>query len=148
MSTDLVRHKREWRLLHKAIIQVINNNVFELALDTPAVWVSSKRSPDCYCQFITLYDLQLLRQEMLVALQALLAEFRDWSIELQVAAPDKAGGWEWSDMVVEISHDRIIDRLQHDLLPEHLRQLRFGTPIAEFRAEIAATVRRLMRKPV
>jgi hypothetical protein len=50
-------------------------------------------------------------------------------------------------MMVEITHDRIIDRLQLDLLPQHLRQVRFEMTIDEYNEEMAAKVRRLMRKP-
>ncbi|MGP9811881.1 hypothetical protein ACTZWT_10255 [Rhodopseudomonas sp. NSM] len=134
--------------MHHAIVQVIDSYVCERAKAGRAVWVSSKRSPGCYSQFITLYDIQLLQPEMLAALQTLLAGYRDWSIEIQVAAPDGERTWDWRDMTIDISHDRIIDRLQHDLLPPHLRQVRFGTTIDEYNEELAATVRRLMRKPV
>ncbi|MBI5130391.1 MAG: hypothetical protein HZA66_13190 [Rhodopseudomonas palustris] len=147
MSGDAAGHKREWRLLHHEIVQVVDNYVCKFAEAARAVWISSKRSPDCYSQSIIMYDMQLLRPEMLSALQTLLAEYRDWSIEVQVAAPEGERTWDWRDMMVEISHDRIIDRLQHDLLPQHLRQVRFGTTIDEYNEEMAAKVRRLMRRP-
>lgn len=148
MSGDAADHKREWRLLHHAIVQVIDSYGRELAKCGRAVCVSSKRNTDCYSQFITLYNMQLLQPEMLAALQTLLADYRDWSIEVQVAAPDGERTWDWRDMIIEISHDRIIDRLQHDLLPDHLRQIRFGTTIDEYYEEMAAKVRRLMRQQV
>lgn len=148
MSGDAADHKREWRLLHRAIVQVIDSYGCELAKCGRAVCVSSKRNTGCYSQFITLYNMQLLQPEMLAALQTLLADYRDWSIEVQVAAPDGERTWDWRDMIIEISHDRIIDRLQHDLLPDHLRQIRFGTTIDEYYEEMAAKVRRLMRQQV
>lgn len=148
MDGDAAGHKREWRQLHRAILQVVDSYVCAYAKGARAVWVSSKRSAGCYSQFITVYDMQLLRPDMLAALQALLAEHRDWSIEIQVAAPDGERSWDWRDMMIEISRDRIIDRMQHDLLPEHLRQVLFGTTIDEYNEEMAAKVRRLMRKPL
>ncbi|WP_022721489.1 hypothetical protein [Rhodopseudomonas sp. B29] len=147
MGGDAAGHKREWRMLHHAVVQVVDCYVCKFAKAARAVWVSSKRSPGCYSQFITLHDMQLLRPEMLSALQTLLAEFKDWSIEIQVAAPNGERTWDWRDMMIEISHDRIIDRMQHDLLPAHLRDVRFGTPVDEYNDEMAAKVRRLMHKP-
>ncbi|RJF74339.1 hypothetical protein [Rhodopseudomonas palustris] len=148
MSGDAAGHKREWRLLHHGIVQVIDSYGCELAKGGRAVWVSSKRSPGCYSQFVTLYDLRLLQPEMLAALRMLLAKYRDWSIEIQVAAPAGECTWDWRDMIIEISYGRIIDRMRHDLLPDHLRQVRFGTTIDEYNEEMAAKVRRLMRQQV
>ncbi|WP_157038854.1 hypothetical protein [Rhodopseudomonas palustris] len=44
-------------------------------------------------------------------------------------------------------HDRIVDRLNHALLPEALRDVRFGITAAELKATITERVRRLMNKP-
>lgn len=77
-------------------------------------------------------------------LQAIMADFPDWSIEVNVLNHEDRTVWR--EMMTEITHDRIIDRLRHDLLPQHLRQMRFGTTIDEYNEEMAAKVRRLMRK--
>lgn len=99
-----------------------------------------------YEQFVELKNVDLLRPDLLMRLQAILADFPDWSIEVNVLNHEDRTVWR--EMMVEIKHDRIIDRLQHDLLPQHLRQMRFGTTIDEYNEEMVAKVRWLMRKPV
>ncbi|KPG00388.1 hypothetical protein IP86_06940 [Rhodopseudomonas sp. AAP120] len=97
-----------------------------------------------YEQFVELKNFDLLQPDLLMRLQAILADFPDWSIEVNVL--DHEDRTVWREMMVEITHDRIIDRLRHDLLPQHLRQMRFGTTIDDYNEEMAAKVRRLMRK--
>jgi hypothetical protein len=98
----------------------------------------SDRNPGVHCQSINFFNVALmLRPEILVALQACLADYPDWSIEILVGGPE---------MRVEISRGRIVDGLRHELLPEALRDVRFGMTVAEVEAELAERVRRLMNK--
>lgn len=138
--------QREWAELNAAIVRTLEPHGRRGDESGGDYWLI-----DCnqgiYEQFIDLRDLELLRPDILISLQAILAEFKDWSIEIQVAAPDGERTWDWRDMIIEISYDRIIDRMRHELLPAHLRDVRFGTPISEYYEEMAAKVRRLMHKP-
>lgn len=136
--------RSEWRVLNDAIRRVLNRYAGGDAVTLGVVWVSETHSPGWYLQAITLRDLSLLRPQLTADLQALLAQHPDWSIELLLAAPDQRS--DWTDMIIEIAHDRIIDRLRHEALPDALRNVRFGITSDELRAVVEQRVRRLMQK--
>ncbi|MFC0241265.1 hypothetical protein [Rhodopseudomonas telluris] len=139
--TDADRQSREWSLLNARIDRELGS----YGRRGKDYWLIDF-DQGVYEQFVELKNWDLLRPDLLMRLQAILTDFPDWSIEVNV--PDCKALPFGAQMMVEITTDRIIDRLQHDLLPQHLQQVRFGTTIAEYNEEIAAKVRRLMRKQV
>jgi hypothetical protein len=144
MSNESLRPETEWRALRDLIARTLDLNCVYDARQRNAYWLSDEHDPGWYIQFVTFRDLRLLRPETLTALQSLLADYDDWVIEVRVSCPDERE--DWPEMVVEIDRDRIVDRLRHDLLPEHIRELRFGTPVDEVDAEVAERVKLLMKR--
>lgn len=76
-----------------------------------------------YVQKVELQNLDLLRPDVIKALQALLADYPDWLITVQVDVPDKTGIWPRMGLLVY--PDKITDDLQREYLPVEFRDMRF-----------------------
>jgi hypothetical protein len=113
---------REWHILHDRITEVLDRYGHKDPFGNGDYWLVD----DNWGQRRHRLEIQnpaLVRPQVVVALQAALADYPDWEINagLYLGKTD----WPASGMGLVIYSDEIIDELQRKYLPEEFRDLRY-----------------------
>ena len=113
---------RAWRALYEAISALLDRFGRLYENGKGDYWIVDD-DWGWYVQKVELQHLDLLRPHVIKALQALLADYLDWLITVQVDVPEKTR--IWPGMGLFVYPDKIIDDLQREYLPVEFRDMRF-----------------------
>jgi hypothetical protein len=134
--------RRDWQALHDAITETLDQFVRRNAFgdgDYSLVddnWGTRRHR-------LEFQNLDLLRPEILGALQALLTGYDDWCITVRVDVPGTEGVWPGMGLIIH--HGEIVDDLKREFLPDRFRDLVFGRIDTRTADDMTALVRKLMK---
>jgi hypothetical protein len=123
-SDEIFLHGRVWRHLHDKASEVLDGFGKKDCFGRADYWIVDD---DWGFDFIRVevQNLQLMRPAVIGRLQQLLADFPEWQIAVRVDVPGKEESWPLMGLLVR--HDRVIDHLKRDVLPEEYRSLSYDS---------------------
>jgi hypothetical protein len=116
------RQEVEWQELHDRVTAVLDQYGRKDPFGDGDYWLVDENWGWRDLQ-LGFQNLALLQPHVITSLQALLAGHPDWQITIEVDAPD--GEASVPPMGLVVFHDKIVDELQRDHLPEPYRSLRY-----------------------
>jgi hypothetical protein len=122
MAKDTQAQEAAWQILHDKITEVLDRFGKKDAFGSGDYWLVDDNWGWERHQ-IEVQNLALLRPHAVKELQALLFDYPDWDMTVQVDVPGKRD--EWPGMGIIIYRDDIIDELQREFLPEEFRDLKY-----------------------
>jgi hypothetical protein len=111
-----------WELLYgriRAELQRFGSEDYRVAADC---WVDDDNIGTLQHK-VYVRNLNLLKPEVVTALQTLLSRFPTW--EIMIAVSMRVRGKQWPDMGLTVRADEIIDGLQRSYFPPEFRQFRY-----------------------
>lgn len=112
----------DWEALYEALLEEIGRHGTE----------GIEASADCFVvdenwgslqQKIEVFNLKLLRPEIVRSLQLLLKSYPGWEIRIGVGMPNDASGWPLMGLTIR-AHE-IIDGLQRQYFPKEFQDIRY-----------------------
>lgn len=121
-NLDNSAHERIWQSLHDKATEALDAFGKKDCFGKADYWIVDD---DWGLDFIRVevQNLQLMRPVVIDRLKQILADFPGWHIAVRVDVPGKEKSWPL--MGVLVLHDRVIDRLKREYLPEEFRSLRY-----------------------
>jgi hypothetical protein len=114
--------EKEWSLLYDRITETLDRFGQKNAFGKGDYWLVDDNW-GWHRHQIEVQNLNLLKPYVIKSLRALLAEYPNWDITVRVGVPGKENSWP--GMGVIIYHDKIIDELQREFLPEEFRNISY-----------------------
>jgi hypothetical protein len=119
--TDTPGDDPQWQLLHDRITDALQPFTKD-AFGRGDYWLLDD-DWGRFQQELEIQNLNLLKPEIISALQKLLVDFPDWRITMSVAVPGI--GDDWPGMGIVIDPEEIIDELQREYLPAEFRSFSY-----------------------
>jgi hypothetical protein len=120
MTIDNDRQLGEWQELYERVQRVLRPLGHENASGRGDYWVLDDNwGPDVNYQQVFVFNLDLIRPEIVSALRRLLHDYPDWQIAMAIDIPDK--GQAWPEMGLTIRRHEIIDGLKREYFPPEYR---------------------------
>jgi hypothetical protein len=114
--------ERDWKSLHDRMTETLDRFGKKDPFGKGDYWLVDDNWGQ-YRHQLEIQNLLLFRPHVIRSLQALLAEYPNWRITVQVAVPGKEE--EWPGMGIIVYHDKIVDELQRSYLPPEFREITY-----------------------
>jgi hypothetical protein len=118
------KQEAEWLVLHDRITETMDRFGQKDPIRKGDYWLLDENW-GWYRQQLEVQNLSLLEPSIIEALQALLAHHPKWDITVRVDVRGKEESWPGMGLIIR--HDKIIDELQRDFLPEEFRAFSYGS---------------------
>lgn len=115
--------ERQWQILHDRIAGVLDRFGRKNPVRQGDYWLLDENW-GWYRHQLEFQNLELLQPHIVMALQAVLADFPNWEISIQIDVPGKES--EWPGMGLIVHHNEVEDALQREFLPERFRSIRYN----------------------
>jgi hypothetical protein len=112
--------EKEWNELYKRI-KVVLESYGEDDVDGGGYYVVDERF-ESYVHQVEMHKLEMLRPEVIKALQSVLTGYSDWEIEISVSVPESKISIDPGEGLT-LREEAIIDGLDRKLLPKEYRDL-------------------------
>lgn len=116
------RQTREWQELYDNVQGVLRPLGHEDGAGRGDYWVLDDNwGPDVNYQQVLVFNLDLIRPEIVSALRRLLNDYPDWQIAMAIDVPTEA----WPSMGLTIRKHEIIDGLKREYFPPEYRGFQY-----------------------
>lgn len=120
--TDDEEQNESWQALYERIVSLLPTYGIESAIGEGDYWVLDENWGPRQHK-VCVFNLSMLRNNVVRSLQELLKEFPDWGIMLAVDVPEMENIWPPMDLIIR-EHE-IIDGLQRQYFPPEYQSIQY-----------------------
>ena len=111
----------EWLKLYRRMLKVMRPLGRDDYGSDGDYWVFNENwGPECLQQKIFIFNLEMIRPEVIQALRRQLASYPHWEIVIAICSNES-----WPEMGLYVRHHEIIDGLQRDYFPPEYRGFQY-----------------------
>lgn len=108
---------REWDELYRRMLKVMSPLGREDCCGRGDYWILDENwGPGCLQQKILIFNLKMIRPEIIRALRNQLDEYPHWEVVIAIAVEAEEGA-SWPEMGLYVRHHEIIDGLKREYFP-------------------------------